>query len=405
MTKIKMGLIGLGGRGLGLYEMVIGSRDNVEIVAVADRYQDRADAAVQSVAKFQDAPAMGTTDHREVLNFPGIDCVLVATDWNTHLSVSMEALEKGIAVACEVGGAYSINELWDLVKVHERTKTPFMLMENCCYGRDELMALNMIRQGVLGKVVYASGGYLHDLRDEITLGKENRHYRLENYRRRNAENYPTHELGPIAKIANINRGNRLLTVSSFGSKPGVGLEEYVRNTYDADHALQGESFAQSDIVVTNITCADGTLITLKLDTTLPRYYSRGFTIQGTKGMFNEDNHSIFLDDEHAADHFTWRKQWGNIDDYREKYEHPIWKQYLEEGVRAGHGGMDWLVFSAFFEALEKGKDMPVDVYDAATWMSITALSEESLALGGHPVAVPDFTNGLWINRQPADFVI
>lgn len=405
MTKIKMGLIGLGMRGLSLYEMVIGSRDNVEIVAVADRYQDRADAAVKSVAKFQDTPAVATTDHREVLDFPGIDCVLVATDWNTHLSIAMEAMEKGVAVACEVGGAYSIDELWDLVKIQERTKTPFMLMENCCYGRDELMALNMVRQGVLGKVVYASGGYLHDLRDEITLGKENRHYRLENYRRRNAENYPTHELGPIAKIININRGNRLLTVSSFGSKQGVGLEEYVKNTYDADHALQGERFAQSDIVVTNITCADGTLITLKLDTTLPRYYSRGFLVQGTKGMFTEENHSIFLDDEHASEHFTWRKHWGNIDDYREKYEHPIWKRYLEEGVRKGHGGMDWLVFSAFFEALEKGEEMPIDIYDAATWMSITALSEQSLALGGQPVAVPDFTNGLWINRQTADFVI
>lgn len=405
MAKIRMGIIGLGLRGLSLYEMVIGSRDNVEIVAVADRHEDRAEAAVKSVAKFQDAPVLGTTDYQEVLDFPGIDCVLVATDWNTHLSIAMEALEKGVAVACEVGGAYSIDELWDLVKVQERTKTPFMLMENCCYGRDELMALNMVRQGVLGHVVYASGGYLHDLRDEITLGKENRHYRLENYRRRNAENYPTHELGPIAKIININRGNRLLAVSSFGSKPGIGLEEYVRNTFDADHELQGQRFAQSDIVVTNITCADGTLITLKLDTTLPRYYSRGFLIQGTNGMFNEENHSIFFDKEHENDHFTWRKNWGNIDNYREKYEHPIWQRYLEEGVRKGHDGMDWLVFSAFFEALEKGEEMPIDVYDAATWMSITALSEQSLALGGQPVAVPDFTNGLWINRQPADFVV
>ena len=114
-----------------------------------------------------------------------------------------------------MGAAYAIEDLWSLVNTYERTKTPFMMMENCCFGRKELMVLNMVRQGVLGEIVYCSGGYLHDLRDEITLGKENRHYRLENYRRRNAENYPTHELGPISKILNINRGNRLLTLSSL----------------------------------------------------------------------------------------------------------------------------------------------------------------------------------------------
>ena len=132
-----------------------------------------------------------------------------------------------------------------------------------------------------------------------------------------------------------------------------------------DHHLQGVPFAQSDVVVTNITCANGALITLKLDTTLPRYYSRGFYVQGTKGLYNEENHSVFLDSEHKTEHFKWRQHWGNGDEFYKKYEHPIWKKFLNDGVRGGHGGMDWLVFDAFFEALSEN-EMPVDVYDAAT---------------------------------------
>lgn len=39
--------------------------------------------------------------------------------------------------------------------------------------------------------------------------------------------------------------------------------------------------------------------------------------------------------------------------------------------------------------------MPIDVYDMATWMSITPLSERSIQLGSMPVEIPDFTNGKW----------
>ena len=61
--------------------------------------------------------------------------------------------------------------------------------------------------------------------------------------------------------------------------------------------------------------------------------------------------------------------------------------------------MDYLVFSEFIHCLKEGLPMPIDVYDMASWMSITALSEESIALGGQPVAIPDFTNGKWIKRK------
>lgn len=149
----------------------------------------------------------------------------------------------------------------------------------------------------------AKAAYKHDLRKEVAFGKENRHYRLNNYIHRNAENYPTHELGPIARILHINRGNRMVTLTSVASK-SMGLKEYIKDKKPEDETLNNTDFCQGDVVNTIITCANGETILLTLDTTLPRYYSRGFTVQGTKGMYMEDNKSLFIDgEEHAKDHF------------------------------------------------------------------------------------------------------
>ena len=339
-----------------------------------------------------------TTDYKEVLTMPEVDAVILCTSWDHHVDLCIEAMEAGKPVGCEVGGAYSVRECWKLVEAHERTKVPVMMMENCVYGRDEMMVLNMAERGVLGKIVHCEGGYKHDLREEVAFGKENRHYRLNNYIHRNTENYPTHELGPIARILHINRGNRMLTLTSVASR-SAGLKEYIKNKKPEDEVLNSTEFCQGDVVNTIITCANGETILLTLDTTLPRYYSRGFTVQGTKGMYMEDNKSIFIDgEEHAKDHFEWQKHWNNVEEYRDKYEHPVWKQYIEEGVKEGHDGMDWLTFCDFVKFVQTGSEAPVDVYDMAAWMCITPLAEQSIAMGGQPVAIPDFTNGAWINR-------
>lgn len=338
-----------------------------------------------------------TRDYRDVMALGDIDAVVIGASWADHIDIAVAAMEAGIYAACEVGGAYSVQECWKLVEAYERTRVPCMIMENCCYGRDEMMVLNMVKQGVLGDIVHCAGGYHHDLRSEIAFGKENRHYRLNNYIHRNCENYPTHEIGPIARILNINHGNRMVSLVSMASK-AKGMQEYVRKEKSDDAELMQTEFLQGDIVTTVIKCAHGETITITLDTTLPRYYSRGFTVRGTKGMYMEDNHSIYLDGVHDDFHMGWKPQWGNAEQFREQYEHPVWKKYIEEGVKGGHDGMDWLVFKDFFESVKQGTETPLDVYDMAAWMCISALSEESIALGGHPVAIPDFTNGKWMNR-------
>lgn len=398
MKNLKVGIIGLGNRGYWLMKDVILLMPGIKVTAVCDVYEDRNEkAAVLTEELCGHRPAM-ETDYKKLIARADVDIVVITCAWEGHVQIAIEAMEAGKAVGMEVGGAYSIKQCWDLVDTYEKTKTPFMFLENCCYGRRELMALNMVQQGLFGDVVHCRGAYMHDLREEVSKGEENRHYRLRNYIHRNCENYPTHELGPIAKILQINRGNRMLSLTSMSSKAS-GLHEYIKDRIPDNNTLSHTTFAQGDVVNTIIKCAGGETILLTLNTTLPRFYSRDFTVCGTKGMYEEENDSVYLDKKYTLEEeMEWKKFWGNAKEYEEEYDHPIWKKFLNDGVHGGHGGMDWLVFEAFFDSIRNNTLCPIDVYDAASWMCITALSEESIALGGQPVAVPDFTNGAWTSR-------
>jgi hypothetical protein len=239
---------------------------------------------------------------------------------------------------------------------------------------------------------------MHDLREEIINGDLNRHYRQRNYLTRNCENYPTHELGPIMSVFDINNGNRFVSLVSVASC-AKGLNEFAAKHRGEDHFLANCKFAQGDIVTTVITCADGRTATLTLDTTLPRIYSRGFTVRGTKGMYCADGDYVHLDGENEWALLS--DKIGNAENYCEEYEHPIWKEYRENPI-GGHDGMDWLVYNAFIESVREGITPPIDTYDTATLMCITSLSEISVANNGAPVEIPDFANGKWKEKRATE---
>ena len=126
-----------------------------------------------------------------------------------------------------------------------------MLLENCCYNKDELLVTSLARNGKLGEICYCHGAYCHDLRNEITeVGLKRGHYRLEEYKNHNCENYPTHELGPIVKLLGITRGNKFTRLTAMASK-SRGLDEYI-NSHDEVSALKGVKFRQGDVVTTAI---------------------------------------------------------------------------------------------------------------------------------------------------------
>lgn len=401
--KIKIGYIGLGRRGFGVLRRCLSDMHDVEIKTVCDSNPAAFEKTLAMLAeKGVPAPAT-TTNYHEILADPEIDAVIVMTGWNTHVPCAIDSLRAGKYTAMEVGCAYDLSECYALLDAHEQTGAPLMMLENCCYGRREMMALRMVKEGLFGEVVHCDGGYHHYLPDvELFMKKadgtvDTNHYRLSEYQNRNTEQYPTHELGPISKILNINRGNRMVKLASFASK-ARGLSTYMRDHVPADHPLTGAEFKQGDIVNTVITCAGGETITLTLDTTLPRpFYSRGFTVRGTKGMCEEsgDRYCTYFFDGMEEDVFN------NEAAMFEKYDHPLHREYMQAGPKGGHGGMDWLVCRAFIESVKAGTNTPIDVYDTVTWLAIGPLAEQSIALGGMPVAFPDFTKGKWFRREPA----
>lgn len=390
---LKVGILGLGCRGTTQLALLHGMQD-VEITAVCDVYQDRVAQALKTVPT-----AKGTQDYHEVLRMPEVEAVFVFTDWLSHMKIAVEAMCAGKDVALEVGGATSVEECWALVHTFEETGRQCMILENCCYGADEMAIINMIRQGKFGEIIHCEGAYAHDLRDEIGNGDLNRHYRQENFLHRNGELYPTHELGPIAQYLRLGRGNRMVSLCSVASK-SRGLHLWLQEHRAASPLAQAQ-VNEGDIVTTLITCANGETIVLSHDCTLPRPYSRRNVVRGTKGCWYEDGHMMYIEGETPQPEHHWTHVGENDARWLKAYRHPLWQAYDAFGLRGGHDGMDYLVLRAFIEAIQQHTPIPLDAYDAAMLLSITPLSEQSIAMGGAQVAIPDFTGGTWV-RDPGD---
>ncbi len=394
--KARIALAGAGCRCMGILPLLLEMED-VRVTAVCDPYPDKAQAAARLAEEAYGEPIAVFTDHKQMLAQENIDGVVICSSWATHCRIAIDAMRAGKYAAIECGGGASLEELWELVRTQQETGVPCMAMENCCYDLKELTVLNMIKQGLFGELVHVEGGYGHDLREEVSFGRENRHYRFDNYMHRNGELYPGHAIGPIAKYLNINRGNRMVSLVSMASK-SAGLHAYLKEKKGDEYDATNAPWAEGDIVQTMIRCAGGETILLTHDTTLPRYYSRFGCVRGTKGMWQEEENRVFFDGEGEGE--TWAHAPKPFDPLLEKYKHPLWKEFEKEGVKGTHGGIDWLVLRALVESMLAGTDCPTDVYDAASWMAVTVLSEKSIATGSAPVAFPDFTSGEWIHRKP-----
>ncbi len=411
--KIRLGLIGVGARGMGHMGLLL-KRKDVVITAICDVDQNRITEGIAKIteAGYKKPQTFGKDDYdyRNLLQLDEVDAVIIATPWVWHTPMSVDAMNAGKATACEVAGAFSVKECWDVVETYERTRTPYFVMENVAYRRDVMAVLNMVRKNMFGEIVHLQGGYEHDLRAvKFNNGKQlygggvefgekaysEAKWRTQHSVNRNGDLYPTHGLGPVSNMINNNRGNRLVSISSMSSKP-AGLNNYINNHPQggASHKNSSVEFLLGDVVNSMIKCSNGESILITHDTSLPRPYSLGFRVQGTKGIWMDLNQSIHIEGKSNA------HEWESQAKYFEEHDHPLWKKYENDSAGAGHGGMDFFVLHAFIEALKKGEAMPMDVYDMASWSVVTPLSEQSIAQGGAPVYFPDFTSGRWISRKP-----
>jgi len=403
--KVRLGYIGVGQRGRNHIASGL-LRNDIEIVAICDIQESSLQFTrelFQKAGKKLPVEYTGGLDaYKGLLDRKDIDGVIIATPWNFHKEHAVGAMRAGKYAGCEVVAGITLQDHWDILKVYEETRVPYMTLENVCYRRDVMAMLNMVRQNVFGELLHAEGGYQHDLRGVLfndgktpngigaefgpqTVGEAQ--WRTQFNIDRNADIYPTHGAGPVMNFLNINKGNLFTNLVSFSSK-ARGLSAYVTKI-DPGNKNANIHYKNGDLITTMLNCANGETVTLTHDTHLPRPYDLAFRVQGTKGLWMEVAKGVYIEDVSA------RERWDDQQVWIEKYEHPLWKRYANDASGAGHDGIDWFVFNAFTEAIRQKKQTPIDIYDSLTMSVITPLSEKSLAEGNTPQAFPDFTKGKW----------
>lgn len=413
--KLKLAFIGVGLRGTNHLNNAL-LRDDVEVVAICDVDQNRIDIATKKITEAgQKKPLVfgkNDYDYRNMLELEGIDAVIISTPWLWHTKMAVDSMKAGKYTGLEVSAAQTIEECWDLVNTSEETGSHLMILENVNYRRDVLAVLNMVKQNLFGELLHFRCGYQHDLRAvKFNNGKQpygggvefgekaisEAKWRTQHSVLRNGDTYPTHGVGPIAAMADINRGNRFVSLTSHATK-ARGLNRYIIKEGGANHPNASVKFMQGDIITSTVETAKGETIIITHDTNSPRPYSLGFRVQGVNGLWEVDGNRIYIEGKSEP------HKWDDADKWLEKYDHPIWKKYGKIATGAGHGGMDYFVMKAFVESAIDNIAPPMDAYDAAAWSAITPLSEASIANNGEPQDFPDFTRGQWIARKPFDWM-
>jgi predicted dehydrogenase len=401
--KTRIGMIGVGLRGTSHLHNLL-NRSDVIMPAICDIDPERITIAQDMLSKsgHKKAEAYSKNEYSyvDLLKRTDLDAVIIATPWEWHTPMAVASMNAGKYVGVEVSAANTIEECWDLVNTSENTGVPCMILENVCYRRDVMAILNMVRKEMFGELVHLQCGYLHDLRKVkfepgVEFGEKAIHearWRTAHSVKRNGDLYPTHGIGPVAKMLNINTGTRFVSLTSVSSK-SRGLHNYIAENGGEDHPNAKVKFKLGDVVSTLIKTSNDETILITHDTNLPRPYSLGFKVQGTKGLWMDDLDSIYIEGKNPLD------KWEPAVPALTEHDHPLWKKYAGTAEGAGHGGMDFFVLNAFIESVKRKIPPPIDVYDASAWSVISPLSEMSIAGGGATQQFPDFTRGKWMTRK------
>jgi len=379
IETVRIGFVGSGGMGTHHIKN-LSKMAGVQIKAVCDSdtaLAERASAIIQDAG--HPAPTLytrGAQDYERLCAEEDVDLVYNATPWERHTAVCITAMENGKHAATEVPAAVTLEQCWQLVETAEKTGKYCFMSENCCYDQTEMMLLNMVRQGLLGEHLYAECGYLHDLRSRKFRKGGDGLWRLHHTERRKGDLYPTHGLGPVAQWFNINRGNRFTRLVSMSTQ-SRGVNLYAAKEFGEDSTEAQKRYALGDVITTLIQTSTGQTISVKHDTSSPRPYSRAIMVQGTNGIARKYPEELIHIEGRSDD-----EQWEPLETYQEEFEHPLWRQ-TKDSLKdvGGHGNMDYLVDYRLIHCLRTGSPPDIDVYDAAVWSAVTALSEQSITAG------------------------
>jgi hypothetical protein len=396
--RVRLGIIGVGGRGTSLLQDLL-AVEKVEVKAICDLVPEKVTKAQKTVTDAGQAEPKGFSkgewDFKNLTELE-LDIIYIATPWNWHVPMALGAMRNGKHAAVEVPACTTLQECWDLVETSEATRKHCVILENCCYGSTEMMVLGMVRDGLFGEITHGEAAYLHDLRSILTSSEGEGLWRRVPHIQRNGNLYPTHGLGPVAHYMDINRGDRFDYMVSVSSSE-ASLSAYVKANFADGDPKRAERYTCGDMNTSIIRTQRGCTILLQHDVVNPRPYSRLNSISGTKGIFADYPPRVFIDGPIDGPKDGAKKEdWENIDAFREKYEHPLWKTTGELARKmGGHGGMDYIMNYRLMDCLKRGLVPDINVYDAAAWSAPTPLSETSVAQNGAPQKFPDFTRGKW----------
>lgn len=402
IPTVRIGFVGLGNRGPGAVRR-ISYLEGVEIKALCDVRPERTEYAAQLLKDTPHTPDLysdGEDDWKNMCDRDDIDLIYIATPWSLHTPMAVYAMEQGKHAATEVPAATTLEECWQLVETSEKTQRHCVILENCCYDFFELLTLNMARNGFFGEVMHGEGAYIHDiLEGSFSKTKNYQNWRLEENMNRNGNLYPTHGLGPVCQIMNINRGDRMdyLTSTSTDDFMMRPMADSLAENDEYYNRFAGQNF-RGNMNTSIVKTKHGKTIMIQHDTSSPRPYSRIHLISGTKGIAQK----YPLPGKIANSHEGWFDE-AKMKEIEEKYT-PEFVTLLGDMARkaGGHGGMDFLMDWRLIDCLRNGLPVDHDVYDAALWSSIFPLSEWSVSNRSSPIDVPDFTGGAWQSNQPVN---
>ncbi|MBT8238025.1 MAG: Gfo/Idh/MocA family oxidoreductase [Croceitalea sp.] len=410
IENVRAAFIGVGARG-GDHLKFLASLPRTEVVGICDVYEDLVKEKVTWVREVSDESrhtniALYFGDENQwmkMLKELRPDVVFIATNWSNHAPMAIEAMNQGAHAFVEVPIATTVQEMWDIVDVSERTQKHCMMLENVNYSRDELMFLNMCRQGLIGDILHGEAAYIHELRWQMEEQKRGTgSWRTYHYANRNGNLYPTHGLGPVAQYMSLGRGEDTFGSLVSFSSPAMGRKHYAENNYPQEHQWNQLEYKGGDLNTSIIKTNLGRTILVQWDETSPRPYSRLNLIQGTKGALAGFPTRVALEggiEGITENHHSWA-QGEQLEKLYAKYDHPLYKRLNETAKGSGHGGMDGIMVYRIVECLQKGLPLDQNVYEGCFWSAVAPLSERSVATGGEPQPFPDFTRGNWKNTRP-----
>lgn len=146
-NTINLGIIGTGDRGGGLIP-ILRNIDGIKIAACCDVLPFRLENGLKKAGEKTTAYA----DYRKLLDNKDIDAVLIATPFNTHSKISIDAIDAGKHVYCEKTMAKEYTGIEAVVKKASKSLKIFQTGHQYHSSKLYKHVVELIKSGEIGEV-------------------------------------------------------------------------------------------------------------------------------------------------------------------------------------------------------------------------------------------------------------